>query len=313
MANESGLIVVENLVPAIFFDGGLDPILHKIRSQVLSVVPSVETATGRKEIASLAYKVAQSKTALDKMGKDLVSDWKEKAKKVDESRKKARDFLDALKSEVRQPLTEWEEAEKAKEEAARMAEDLRVAEEEAYNEHALWLRLKEVEAKEAAIRAEEEARRIQEEKERSERERAEREARIAKEAADAAKREAEAAAAKAKEESERREREAVLAKERAEREAILVRERAEREKAEAVKLAELQAEAEARRIEQERLAKEEAERKERERIAKNKEHRKRIMLEARNSLIDAGLEQKIAETVIKIIVAGKAKHISVGF
>ncbi|EES5368095.1 cell envelope biogenesis protein TolA, partial [Escherichia coli] len=39
----------------------------------MSFVPDITTAKGRKEIAYLAYKVAQTKTYLDGLGKDLVA------------------------------------------------------------------------------------------------------------------------------------------------------------------------------------------------------------------------------------------------
>ena len=95
---------------------GLDPYLAKIRAEIESFVPDVSTAKGRKEIASIAYKVAQSKTALDNVGKDLVAELKEVPKKIDAERKRMRDLLDSWKDEVRAPLTEWEA-----EEAARVA------------------------------------------------------------------------------------------------------------------------------------------------------------------------------------------------
>ena len=66
----------------------------------------------QKGIASMAYKVAQTKTLLDNLGKDLTADWKAKAKVVDEERKRMREELDALKDQVRTPLTEFENREK---------------------------------------------------------------------------------------------------------------------------------------------------------------------------------------------------------
>ncbi len=96
----------------VFTANGLDPILDRIEKETLSIALDMSTAKGRKEIASLAHKVAVSKTALDKLGKDLVSGWKEKAKKVDAERARAWDRLEALQKQVRQPLTEWEDTDK---------------------------------------------------------------------------------------------------------------------------------------------------------------------------------------------------------
>src|SRR5947209_7999861 len=103
------LIALETLTPLqVFSDNGLDPIIERIEKEARSILLDISTEKGRKEIASLAYKVAQSKNTLDKMGKDLVSGWKEQAKKVDAERAKAWDRLEALQKEIRLPLTEWE-------------------------------------------------------------------------------------------------------------------------------------------------------------------------------------------------------------
>lgn len=112
MTTTTELIATENLVPAVVFGGeGLDPVLKQITEATRSLVPDLTTVKGRKEIASMASKVARSKTYLDGLGKDLVADQKAKIKKVDEERKRMRDTLDELKVEVRKPLTEWENAE----------------------------------------------------------------------------------------------------------------------------------------------------------------------------------------------------------
>ena len=107
------LVIAKAFDPVeLFTSNGLDPILERIEKETLSVALDMSTAKGRKEIASLAHKVALSKTALDKMGKDLVSGWKDNAKKVDVERARAWDRLEALQKQVRQPLTEWEDADK---------------------------------------------------------------------------------------------------------------------------------------------------------------------------------------------------------
>jgi len=95
----------------VFQKDGLQPILDRVAEEARSQVPDVSTEKGRKEIASNAFKVAKSKTYLDGLGKDLVSDWKKQAKVVDNERKRSREFLDDLKDEVRKPLTEWEQVE----------------------------------------------------------------------------------------------------------------------------------------------------------------------------------------------------------
>ena len=114
MVHSTTLALIEadnKSLEAAFASNDLDKVLDKIATQVRAAQPDVTTKKGRDEIRSLAYKVAQSKTALDDLGKDMVSDAKEKVKVVDGQRKKARDFLDALKAEVRQPLTDYEQRE----------------------------------------------------------------------------------------------------------------------------------------------------------------------------------------------------------
>lgn len=101
---------------AIFTTEGVEPIIGEIAKLARSFQTDVSTSTGRKEVASLAQKVARSKTFLDGLGKELVSDWKKKSKSVDDGRKKMRDQLDELKIEVRQPLTDWELEQNAKRE-----------------------------------------------------------------------------------------------------------------------------------------------------------------------------------------------------
>ena len=91
---------------------GLDPLLDAITKEVESFIPDISTGKGRKEIASLANRVAKSKVLLDNLGKDLTSDWKNKAKIVDNERKRMREVLEALKVKARKPLTEFEQFEK---------------------------------------------------------------------------------------------------------------------------------------------------------------------------------------------------------
>lgn len=108
----TALVSIGTLTPVqLFTEGKMNPLIEEITREVRSHVPDISTAKGRKEIASLALRVAKSKVYLDDLGKDLVSEWKEKSKKVDEVRKKMRDDLDSLKEEARKPLTEYEEKE----------------------------------------------------------------------------------------------------------------------------------------------------------------------------------------------------------
>lgn len=111
----SELILVENLSPIdIFTNEGVDPLLEKIRDEVRKFVPDMTTPSGRKDIASQAYRVSQTKTYLEGAAKDLTSEWKAKAKVVDLAKSKIKKELDSLRDEVRQPLNDWENAEKTR-------------------------------------------------------------------------------------------------------------------------------------------------------------------------------------------------------
>jgi len=107
------LIKIEEInTVELFSAGGVDRILAAIRDEVINYIPDVSTSEGRAEIASRAHKVARSKTAIDKAGKELADKLNAQLKPINAERKKSRDTLDALKEEVRKPLTDYEEAEK---------------------------------------------------------------------------------------------------------------------------------------------------------------------------------------------------------
>lgn len=313
--NESmELIPVDTLMPIeVFTKGGIDLLLQDIEDKVSGHVPVLETAKGRKEIASLAYKVSQSKTRLDNFGKDLVTEWKTKAKTVDESRKTAREFLDSLRDRVRQPLTDWEEAEAAREASERLAKELAEAEEAAHAEHALWLRQKEIEAKEAEFARQEEERQQAEETARLDKEHFEREERMKQEAADAARRQAEEAAQAKVLEAERKEREAQEAAERAERERIAAEERAKVEKEMAIKEEQRKAKEEAERVERDRLAAEAQQKAEDDKRAANRKHQANINSKALAAFVKNGVSEDQAKTIITLIAKGLIDHIRIAY
>jgi hypothetical protein len=83
----------------------------EIRAKALLIPVDISTDKGRKSCASIALKIAKSKTFLDDCGKSLVEGQKKEIKKIDDLRKMIRDGLDAFKEEYRKPLTEFEERE----------------------------------------------------------------------------------------------------------------------------------------------------------------------------------------------------------
>ncbi|MDE9463561.1 hypothetical protein KKJ03_19700, partial [Xenorhabdus bovienii] len=118
MANE--LVIIE---PATALDLFTAPdkvqvLLSGIKDKAYAEQSELDTdlskAKNRDAIKSLAYKVTQTKTYIDKAGKEVVDELKALPKKVDAARKLFRDELDALSDEIRRPVTEWEEVEKSR-------------------------------------------------------------------------------------------------------------------------------------------------------------------------------------------------------
>ncbi|HCF8039456.1 TPA: hypothetical protein NIU56_002991 [Klebsiella pneumoniae] len=328
------LVVIEkkNAMAVFTNNDQLDPLIEAIEKEARSLVPDVTTKKGRDAIASMAHKVARSKTYIDNAGKDLVAELKALPKQIDESRRVARERLDALKDEVRQPLTEWEaEQERIKAEEAMNAmhaEALEMnikfdqelaAKFEADHEMALLMD-KDIDRERADKAAEAERQRIAREEEIKR----QAEEKAKHEAAEKAQREIDAAAA--------REREAILAKERAERERIEAQQRAEREQREAAERAEREkqaaVEAERRKAQEEAdRIRREAEQREQARLAEEKrkadeqarreadvKHRKAVGTEIVKALLaNTSLTRDQAIEVLTAIKDGNIPHTGISY
>lgn len=323
MSEMMDLVVIEkkNAMAVFTNNDQLDPLIEAIEKEARSLVPDVTTKKGRDAIASMAHKVARSKTYIDNAGKDLVAELKALPKQIDESRRVVRERLDALKDEVRRPLTEWEaeqERIKAEEamnalhvEALAMNEDFDrqlAARIESDHEMALLMNdafdreqaEKKAEAERQRIAREEEIKRLAEEK-------------AKREAAEQAQREIDAAAA--------REREAILAKERAEREQREAAERAEREKQAAVEAERRKAQEEADRIrreaeqrEQARLAEEKRKADEQARREADVKHRKAVGTEIVKALLaNTSLTRDQAIEVLTAVKDGRIPHTGISY
>ena len=110
--NAIALIEIKNPLVVFSTPQGLDPVIDAIEKEAKSLHADISTEEGRDTIRSLAFKIAKSKTALDKMGKDLTEDQRKLIDAVNAERHRAWDRLEALQHTVRKPLTEWEDAEK---------------------------------------------------------------------------------------------------------------------------------------------------------------------------------------------------------
>lgn len=323
MSEIMDLVVIEkkNAMAVFTNNDQLDPLIEAIEKEARSLVPDVTTKKGRDAIASMAHKVARSKTYIDNAGKDLVAELKALPKQIDESRRVVRERLDALKDEVRRPLTEWE------------AEQDRIKAEEAMNaQHAEALAMNEDFDRQLAARIESDHemallmndafdREQAEKKAEAERQRIAREEEIKRQAEEKAKREAAEQAQREIDAAAAREREAILAKERAEREQREAAERAEREKQAAVEAERRKAQEEADRIrreaeqrEQARLAEEKRKADEQARREADVKHRKAVGTEIVKALLaNTSLTRDQAIEVLTAVKDGRIPHTGISY
>ncbi|MCG9078481.1 hypothetical protein [Laribacter hongkongensis] len=303
----------------VFNGGGLDRFFAHIKESV-NEVPDLTTAKGRARIASLASQVSRSKTAVEKPGREYLRFLKEQPKRIEADLREFVAKCDALRDEIRLPLTEWEaeqeriEAEKKAAEAA--AELARKVE----SDHEIGLLMNREfdrvaeEARQAAIRAQQE-----------------RENEIARQAAERARIEFEQKAEAERKAAMQREIDAKLAVERAEREkleaeareksAILRAEQERKDAEERARQAAIQAKAdreraaleaaEAERIRQirEQDALEEEER----RRAADAAHKASVNREALDDLKAIGLDEAVAKSVICAIFKKQIRHIEIRY
>ena len=355
MSTENQLAVVppkETALQVFQQANGLDPYLQQIRAEIDAFVPDVTTKKGRDAIASIAHKVARSKTALDNVGKDLVAELKEIPKKIDAERKRMRDTLDAWKDEVRAPLNEWEQAEADRvarhtdridwlrnrdvqvDELSAVEIQARIAEAEAVEVGPEW---EEFEAEAHRVKAATlttlqlaltkrqayEAEQAELERLRAEaaqREQKEREERIASEAAEQAQREAEQRAQAERDAAAKREADAKAAAERRELELKLQAEQAEREKLEAQQRAEQAERDAAERAERAAAAERQRQADEQARIeaeAKAREadiaHKTAVLTSIKEAFMGAGITEEQAKAVINMIRKGEVPSVSITY
>lgn len=83
-------------------------LIDQVKKDAKALEADVSTPQGRDAIKSMAYKVSRSKTALDTLGKEYTEGVRKKIEAVNEKRALIRTELDALRDEVRAPLTKWE-------------------------------------------------------------------------------------------------------------------------------------------------------------------------------------------------------------
>ncbi|SYC61375.1 hypothetical protein [Klebsiella pneumoniae] len=323
MSEIMDLVVIEkkNAIAVFTNNDQLDPLIEAIEKEARSLVPDVTTKKGRDAIASMAHKVARSKTYIDNAGKDLVAELKALPKQIDESRRVVRERLDALKDEVRRPLTEWEaEQERIKAEEAMNAlhaEALVMNEEfdrqlaaRIESDHEMALLMNDAFDREQADKAAE-----------AERQRIAHEEEIKRLAAAAAAREVEQRAQREREEAAHREAVLKAQAEQAERDRIAAEQKAEADKQAAIEAERRKAQEEADRIrreaeqrEQARLAEEKRKADEQARREADVKHRKAVGTEIVKALLaNTSLTRDQAIEVLTAVKDGRIPHTGISY
>ena len=338
------VVITEDMAPTLYVPLGLDGYLAEIREAV-NEVPDLSTKKGRDRIASLAASVSRSKTAIEKPGREYLKRLKEAVKPAEGEMKRFVDACDALRDEIRLPLTEYENAEKQRiadlqKRLTCLRNSSQVVDEfgSPYHSSEISARLNDVKvidideswleltaeaavAKDAAVSkleqalelatkreaeaAELENLRIQQEAQRQKDLEAARE----KEIAERVKREADQAAQAEREASAKREADALAAQQRAEREKKEALEKAEQEKQQAIAAEQLRAQQaeQARLAEQKRISDEAAAR------AANVEHKCAINQKAVADLVAAGVPDECAVQCIKAIAKGQVSATQINY
>jgi hypothetical protein len=310
----------QDKAPTIYRTGGLGVYIEYIRGQVANEIPDLTTVKGRSRIASLAAQVSKSKVAIEKPGREYLKHIKDLPKQVEAELREFVQSCDALRDEIRKPLTDWENAEQARLDAHKSAlariqamayhgndsltiervmadlnamefpktkcEEFHLEYLEAQTEALCILRERHKNAQELE-KQQAEIERLQ--KEAEERERKERDERIAREAAERERQESIRREERLKVEAERLKREKEEAIERAEREKAFAEARAKQEADAAI-------ERERKRIEEEQArAREEEERRQ-----QNKAHRNSVNRDVFVLLVKSGIDKESAKIIVDL-------------
>lgn len=305
------LIPIENVNAIELFksEKSLAALLAEIKKTATDFKPDTSTPDGRKEIASQAYKVSQSKTVIEAAGKELTAEWLRKKKEVDTGRKTARDFCDNLRDEIRLPLTEWEAKEAELAAAAAQKAEIEADELEACAENELFDREAKVRETEARLEAERIERERIESLKKAVAERKEREELVRKEAEAKAKHESEAAIDRERQRASDAERVAREQAEQAERDRI----QAEADKQAAIEREKQRAKYEADLLERARFCMVEDMEREAQQRAANKEIRRKANNAIVKALVAGGVTQKAAKQVVILVASGEVPAMSIRY
>jgi hypothetical protein len=321
--------------------------LAEFKNQYDGVVYDLTDPKQDKKARSDKYAIAKVISALDDRHKELKAPLKERVDMIDGARKRIKDQLLEVQEKIKSQIETHEAQIKAKEDAilqritairnlaifgefekpnsgeltARLNNAKSVEIDDSFESQKAYAALAQTETvklleKLLADRIQYESEQAELErlrKETAERERADREEKIRAEAAENAKRIAEEAARREREEADLKAQQEIIEAQRKQKEAEEAAKRAEQK---AKDDAEKAVKAERERAEREQKAA--AEKAEQERIAEEAKkakltHRAKIHKEAKQSFIDAGLDEKSAESVVTMIKDGLIKNVSIAY
>lgn len=120
MSAQQQVITVDDIneenAPTIFVTGGLSRFLQAVKDEVCTEVPDLSTRKGRERIASLSALVSKRKASVEKPGRDYLRHIKTLPKIVEDELREFVIAMNTLRDTIRQPLTDWENADKARKE-----------------------------------------------------------------------------------------------------------------------------------------------------------------------------------------------------
>lgn len=102
--------VNENPALAILNEEKFEAFYEKIKKEAAKVSGDVSTNKARDEVRSMAFKIAKTRTAIDKARLGLTEEWRTKTNQANAAGKAIKERLEALEDQVRKPLTDWEQA-----------------------------------------------------------------------------------------------------------------------------------------------------------------------------------------------------------
>lgn len=309
MKNEIVEIKKENALSVFLKGDGLEDIITQVEMEISTFEHDLSTGVGRKKTASLAAKVSKTKTYLDGIGKDLVSELKKQPKIIDEHRKSMRDRLDELRDLARKPLTDWEDEQAAIEEEKRIKAEQEEIAKQIESDHEIAILMNEKFDRDLAEKLEEERKKAEEIEMQKEQERIKREEEIRKQAIAQAEIEKQAAIERA----EKSEKDRLYQIEQAKIQAELADKRiAEQEQRSAIEKEQALEKARLEEIKN-REAEELRKKQEQEKLEASRAHVGKIRKQSKESLMSIGINEETAKVIVLAISKGEIANISIKY